>query len=124
MLKKITAFSVSPDHSQLAIGYGDGTIRRLPIVSFSTIPDNSPVQPFSYKPHPSGKSVTSLSTSLLPVSSFQAEWISFCIFLMQALIRPDDPEVLAELTCGGDCDAVNLCETHEKLRFRGNEDRQ
>ena len=60
MIKKITAFSIAPDHSQVAIGYEDGTIRRLPVVSSSTTPEDSPVQPFSYNPHLSRTSVTSL----------------------------------------------------------------
>lgn len=52
--RQITALSIAPDLSQIAVGHADGTIRRLPSRTSNTI------QPLTYTPHLSGASITTL----------------------------------------------------------------
>ncbi|KAH8110137.1 WD40 repeat-like protein [Phellopilus nigrolimitatus] len=60
--KQISALSVSSDLSQIAIGYADGTIRRLPLSASSShaTSEASTAKPLSYVPHLSGAAISSL----------------------------------------------------------------
>ncbi|KAI5116712.1 hypothetical protein M0805_003224 [Coniferiporia weirii] len=59
--KQITALSVSSDLTQIAVGYVDGVIRRLPLNLTPSRQSSSPVaQPLTYSPHLSGTAISSL----------------------------------------------------------------
>lgn len=53
--RQITALSIAPDLSQIAVGHADGTIRRL-----ANRTTSNAIQPLTYAPHISGTSITSL----------------------------------------------------------------
>lgn len=53
--RQITAVSIAPDLSQIAVGHADGTIRRL-----ANRTTSNAIQPLTCTPHLSGTSITSL----------------------------------------------------------------
>ncbi|THH03629.1 hypothetical protein EW145_g6130 [Phellinidium pouzarii] len=57
---QITALSVSPDLTQIAIGHADGVIRRLPLNLDSSHHQNPAISPLTYSPHLSDTAISSL----------------------------------------------------------------